>query len=221
MMIVEEIKANINKIDFELKEVFENVIISEKSDRVGHYFEILASSKFLFEDSSWKNAAVCLKIYKQDLVTENVRWFYQVDTLNEKSDWIERSSNLDFFAVDVNNVILLKQMSEDYFSKLEPIVEVINESSINVEDKTIEEKITDILNNYNILVNSITYSNEAPMFENNTFPTNAPDKKIYFIHNQEIKMSDKFMIESAINLISGVNYVRFSDNDIMVDYSPK
>lgn len=221
MMIVEEIKNNINRIDFELKEVFENVDIIEKSDRIGHYFEITANSKFLFEDSSWRNAGVRLKIYKQDLITENVRWFYQVDTLNENSDWIERASNLEFLSVDVNNVILLRQMSEDYFSKLEPIVELINESSTTSKEKTVEEKVGDILSNYNILVHEVAYGDEVPMFENNAFLMNAPDKKIYFLHTQEIKMSEKFMIESAIKLIPGVNYVSFGDNDVMIDYSPE
>lgn len=221
MMITEEIKQNINRIDFELKEVFESVSINEKADRVGHYFEILTNSKFLFEDSTWRNAGVKLKIYKQDLISETVRWFYQVDTLNENSDWIERASDLDFIAIDVNNVILLKQMSEEYFEKLEPIVESVNESNTISSVQSVEDKVRVILENYNIVINEVAYGDEVPMFENNGFLMTAPDKKIYFIHEQQIKMSDKFMIESAIKLIPGINYVSFGDNDVMIDYSPQ
>lgn len=220
-MIIEEIKANINRIDFELKEVFENVSIIEKSDRTGNYFEIMTSSKFLFEDSSWRNAGVRFQIYKQDLISEsNIRWFYQIDTLNESSDWIERVSSIDFLAIDVNNVVLMRQMSEEYFEKLEPIVEAINESSLNKEEVSIEEKVQTILNNYNVDIFEVAYGEENIILENNGFMSSKPDKKIYFLHEQDIKMSEKFMIESAIKLIPGINYVSFGDNDVMIDYSP-
>lgn len=221
MIIIEEIQTNINRIDFELKEVFENVSIIEKADRLGHFFEIQAGSKFLFEDNSWRNASVRLKVYKTDLLSENIRWFYQVDTLNESSDWIERVSPVEFLAIDVNNVILLKQMSEDYFSKLEPIVEVINESSTSQESNSVEQKVEAILKNYNVQISEVAYGDEIPLFENNGFMNTKPDKKIYFLHEQVLKMSDRFMIESAIKLIPGVNYVSFSDNDVMIDYSPQ
>ena len=220
MNITEQIKLNINKIDFELKEVFEKVNIIEKSDRLGHFFEITTESKFLFEDNSFKNAGVRLKIYKPDLTIESVRWFYQIDTLDESSEWIERVSPIELIAIDVNNVILLKQMSESYFSKLSSIETPINESSQSQKSLTIEDKVRQVLEGYNISVNQIEYGDDNPLLENNMFLTKSAEKKIYFLHDTQIKMSDKFMIEAAIKLFEGVNYVSFGDNDVMIDYSP-
>lgn len=219
MLILEDIKANINKIDFQLKEVFENVNIKEKSDRVGHFFEINTDSNFLFEDNSWKKAGVRVKIYKQDLLIESVRWFYQVDTLNESSDWIERVSPISRVGVDINNVILLKQMSEDYFSKLESTVEMINESASQIVETDIESKVENILLSYGIKIEGKSYD-ESVVLENNQFMSTRPDQKIKFLHNSEIKISDKFRIEALVKSFEGVNYILFRENEIEVDYTP-
>jgi len=219
MLILEDIKVNINKIDFQLKEVFENVNIKEKSDRIGHFFEINTDSNFLFEDNSWKKAGVRVKIYKQDLLSESVRWFYQVDTLNESSDWIERSSPIAKIGKDINNVIVLKQMSEDYFSKLEETIEMINESSSQIVETDIESKVENILYGYGVIVEDKAYG-ESVILENNQFMSKKPDQQIRFIHSSEIKISDKFRIESEIKSFEGVNYVLFRENEIEVDYTP-
>jgi len=219
MLILEEIKTKINQIDFELKEVFENVSIVEKSERIGNFFDVLASSSFAFEDNSLRKAAVRLKIYKKDMLSENIHWFYQVDTLNESSDWIERVSKIETLSNDVNNVILLKQMSEDYFQKLEDVTPKINESSNN-HVYTIEDKVKAILERYKVNICKTDRSDEKPLLENNEFMTTTSDKKIYFIHEGiQIKISDKFKIESEIKNISGVNYVSFGEYDVMIDYS--
>lgn len=217
MLIQEEIKTKINQIDFELKEVFENVSIVEKSERSGNFFEVLASSRFAFEDNSLRKAGVRFKIYKKDLLSESFRWFYQVDTFNESSDWVERVSKIETISKDINNVILLKQMSEEYFEKLEEVTPSINESK-NDSEISIEEKVKSILENHNVEIYEVAYGEETPILENNEFMTTASDKKIYFLHEGvQIKISDKFRIESEIKKLSGINYVSFGDYDIMID----
>lgn len=221
MLIVESIKSNINKIDFQLKELFENVNIKEKSDRSGNFFEIVTDSSFFFEDYSWKRAGVKVKIYKQDLINEsNIKWFYQIDTLDESSDWVERSSSTSDIGRDIYNTIILKQMSNDYFSKLETIVESINESSSSISDSNIEAKIESVLFKYGIKINNKTHKNDV-VLENNQFMSKKPDQKIKFSHKSEIKISERFQIELDIKSMPGINYVLFKDNEIEVDYTPE
>jgi hypothetical protein len=151
------------------------------------------------------------------MLSESFRWFYQVDTLNESSDWVERVSKVETISNDINNVILFKQMSEEYFEKLEEVTPSINESKDDSEI-SIQDKVKSILEKHNVEIYEVAYGEETPLLENNEFMTTASDKKIYFLHEGvQIKISDKFRIESEIKKLSGVNYVSFGDYDIMID----
>ena len=68
-MISQDIKANINKIDFELKNLFENVKIEEKTKGSKFYFEIKSNSTFfnINESREWKRVESLVRINKEDL----------------------------------------------------------------------------------------------------------------------------------------------------------
>lgn len=114
------IKENINKIDYDLKNLFESVKISEKSNKGNYFFEVVASSK---------KAQVKAEISRPELNSNVVKWSYYVNPLNESSDKIERVSSVENAANDIFEVLSKKKMDSAYFESIEVSeFELINES---------------------------------------------------------------------------------------------
>lgn len=115
------IKENINKIDYDLKNLFESVKISEKSNKGNYFFEVVASSK---------KAQVRVEISKPELNNNVVKWSYYVNPINESSDKIERISNIENTANDIFEILSKKKMDSAYFESLESNedIQLINES---------------------------------------------------------------------------------------------
>lgn len=215
-MVVNDIKQNINKIDFDLKNLFENVYITEKSLGNQFYFEINANSTFfnLNESLSWKRVEANVIINKIDILSNNIRWFYSPNPLNESVSMVERNSTIDKIAYDIYNVIIKGKMDKKYLSDLEDIVESINEGVEHL-DKTFMELVTESINKYGVEITSIT-SEDKITLENNNFMDTKPDQCIIFNHNSNIKMSDMFKIEGDIKSILGVDSVIFKEGYIEV-----
>ena len=219
--MIQDIKQNINKIDYELKNLFENVSIDERTNGNEFYFEINAESKFfnLNESKDWKKAKVKIKISKKDISSNNIKWSYLSNPLNESSDVIERVSSLDNISKDIHDLITKSKMDKNYLSGLESINESINENSSVIADTSISTLIKGIVSKY-VKVNDIQSSDKI-ILENNIFMTSKPDKTYKIYHEGDIKLSDKFKIESEINANSGVNYTLFKEGVIEVNYSNK
>ena len=216
--MTQDIKVNINKIDYDLKSLFENVYITEKSLGNQFYFDISANSTFLNmnEMKAWQRAEVKVKISKRDLISNNIKWSYSVNPLNESADIIERVSSIDNIANDIYEIITKSRMEKSYFESLEYIVESINENSTEVVDKTIEDKLVDVISKFGIKVDR--FENSVKIIEGNQFDR-IKDITYKFYHSGDIKLSDMFKIEQNINSNSGVNWTLFKEGFIEVNYN--
>ena len=218
--MTQDIKLIINKIDYDLKSLFENVYITEKSLGNQFYFDISANSTFLNlnmnETKAYQRAEVKVKISKKDLIGNNIKWSYSVNPLNESADIIERVSSIDNIAKDIYEVITKSRMEKSYFESLEYIVESINENVSEVVDKTIEDKIVGIISKFGIKVDR--FENSVKIIEGNQFDR-IKDITYKFYHNGDIKLSDMFKIEQNINSNSGVNWTLFKEGFIEVNYN--
>ena len=216
-MISQDIKANINKIDFDLKNLFENVKIEEKTKGNQFYFEIKSNSTFfnINESNQWKRAESIVRISKSDLISDIVRWSYSVNPLNENSDWIERVSTIDLVAKDIYETITKSKMDRTYFESLETIIESINENNTQAITKDdLVQKLKEVAIRFELEVNKTTKDKvikESVGVE--------PDLEIKIYHNKELKMSEKFAIESEMCNIEGVNFILFKEGFILVNYS--
>jgi hypothetical protein len=218
-MINPEVKSRINKIDFELKQVFENVFIKEKYYKTG-YFEISANKVvYLKESREYKRLEAKLIINQPDLLQEQVRWSYSTNPLVENTIWLDRVSPIEDLSKDIISIVEEKRLNEDYIFNVEAIVDMINEDTSfdeEVEQKTKLDFISDVLTNFNIEVKSqnvVVVSNES------AFST-ASDRIITLNHNSDIKISDMFKIESQINSIEGVNWTVFKEGFIEISWTP-
>jgi hypothetical protein len=218
-MINPEVKSRINKVDFELKQVFENVFIKEKYYKTG-YFEISANKVvYLKESREFKRLEAKVIINQPDLLQEQVKWSYSTNPLVENTIWLDRVSPIEDLSKDITNIVEERRLNEDYIFNVEAIVDMINEDDSfdeEVEQKTKIDVISDFLNSFSVEVKShnvLVVSNES------AFST-ASDRIITLNHNSDIKISDMFKIESQINALEGVNWTVFKEGFIEISWTP-
>jgi hypothetical protein len=218
-MINPEIKSRINKVDFELKQVFENVFIKEKYYKTG-YFEISANKVcYLKESREYKRLESKVIINQPDLLQDFVKWSYSTNPLNESAIWLDRVSSFEELSTDIINIVEERRLNENYIFNLEPIVDMINEDVTfdeEVEEKTKIDVMSDLLNTFNV---SVTSHNVMVVSNESAFST-ASDRIIRFNHNSGIKISDMFKIESQINSMEGVNWTVFKEGFIEISWTP-
>ena len=218
-MITQEIKSNINKIDYELKNLFENVYIQEKTHGNQYYFDITVNKLIsIVESAGHKRCEVKLRINKSNLLTQNIKWSYLVNPLNENSDWIDRISNIENIANDINDIVLNKKMDSNYLESLEIFVDSINENTTEISEYSIITNITGILEKYGIKTLEVT-SDEKPIMEGNSFMDTKPNTTFLIPHSSDIKISNQFKIESEINSLPNVNWTLFKEGFIEVNVS--
>jgi len=103
-------KVNINKVHGELVSSFEEVKITEKSDKTnGNYFEVSALKE---------SKEVKMIITKKNIESDKFSWSYYSDPSDENSFLIERNSTTDTIVSDVEDIIEKNRFSEDYLLKI-------------------------------------------------------------------------------------------------------
>jgi hypothetical protein len=212
-MITQEIKSHINKIDFDLKSLFENVYIKEKTAGNQFYFEISANNLFTESVGSQRREAI-VRINKKDLLSPVVKWSYSTNPLNEGADWIERTSSLERIAYDVYDVLNTKKMDGAYFESLEIHLDMINESNETLIEKSVVDNIQGILEKYGVKTLEIK-SDIKPIYEG--FVVSGTEKTFIIPHSSDIKMSDMFKIESEMKSLPGVNWVLFKEGFLEIN----
>jgi hypothetical protein len=221
MITTFELKQRINKLDFELKEIFENVSIQEKSIGNQFFFKINCNGEFfnLNESNAVQRVEVRLIVHKSDLLQNSVSWSYSSDPTNENAHFVQKVSNFDKMAEDIQDVILNCRMDESYFQNLPFVLENLNEDSpeeyVDGDGEFLRKKIQSM----GIDIDEVD-QDEKIQLETNSFMTTRPEKKYSFYHHSDLKMGDKFILEQELNKIDGVNYVIFKEGLIEINFTP-
>lgn len=101
-------KENINKLHFDLSSKYE-VSIEECQNKAGNFVKLLVKEN---------NKELVANISKLSLEGNVFDWTYSSNPLNENSDNIERTSSVNSFLVDVDDIFEKNRFSEDYLKKL-------------------------------------------------------------------------------------------------------
>jgi hypothetical protein len=220
-MVTLELKSRINKLDYDLKQIFENVYIHEKSVGNQFFFKVDVNGEFwnLNESNAYQRAEVKIIIHKNDLMKDPVSWSYSSNPVNELAHYVTRVSRLEDLAKDVEDVVVSLRMDESYFSELAYIVEPINESSPKESIDSNVEMLKKKIEAFGVLVDDVDQDDKV-ILESNKFLTTKPDTKICFYHHSDLKLSDKFLMETTLNAIDGVNYTIFKEGVIEINYTP-
>jgi hypothetical protein len=219
MITTFELKQRINKLDFELKEIFENVSIQEKSIGNQFFFKINCNGEFfnLNESNSVQRVELKFIVHKSDLLNNPVSWSYSSDPSNENAHWVEKVSNFDMMAEDIQDVILNCRMDESYLKNLPYVLENVNEDSpeeyVDGDGEFLRKKIQSL----GVDIDEVDQYEKIEL-ENNSFMTTKPEKKYSFYHHSQLNMSDKFLIEQELNKLDGVNYVIFKEGLIEINF---
>jgi Holliday junction resolvasome RuvABC endonuclease subunit len=221
-MIIDDIKLNINKIDFDLKNKFENVIIEEKSSGNRFYFEISANSEFFNVNENKKFNRVEVKVFinKSDITSSNIKWSYLSNPLIESSHIIERVSKIDSISQDIFEIITEMKMSKDYFDSLEPVeLDTMNETTLKDYYSQIVYEFSNIIKEFNVNIINVEKQNSF-ITEGDSFMDQNPDSIYKIYHNSTIKVSDKFKLESKLkNSNDRINWVLFKEGFIEINYN--
>jgi hypothetical protein len=220
------LKHNINKINFELKKIFENVYITEKANKNNFYVEIVCNKMFLFEGFK-KRVEVKAFISKDSLNFENIKWSYAINPLKENSETIERISNIANIANDIYDVASNKRMVKEYFDNLESHVDLINEECTPGGILTLEEvrqSICDTVDSYvskyceKIL--SKEYKIHNVLVKRNHYLGGGEFEALHptgtIEYTAHISTSNKFKLEKELIDSYFVKYVSFNENIIKV-----
>lgn len=127
---------NINIIDWDLKQKFENVKIVEKSKKSDFYFEISLKSKV-----EGVNIPLVLEISKNELLNNTINWRYLANASEDQK--IAKISEISSLSKDIQDIFKNKRFDKDY---LNTFLECWDKSDSKEEDK--EDKEEDLGDNY-------------------------------------------------------------------------
>lgn len=206
---------NINRIDFELKNLFDSVNITEKSNNKGFYFDIIAESAI-----HQTKITLVTELNQFDLMGSVINWNYLSDPTNENSFKVERTSTIDTIHNDMFEIITKKRFNGDYLDRLvvEDLVldlDIINESNQNESN----DNIIDIISNIFIYHDVAPFSSIHKEFsynENVDIFIKTP-YKLKFKLKDQLKESTKIAIEQQVMKIDYVDYISFKlDNSVEI-----
>jgi hypothetical protein len=105
-----DLKVNINKIHSDLTNSYEDVSIVEKTDKkFGNYFELSVKEN---------NKDLKIILSKQSIESQKFNWSYYSNPLDENSYLVERSSDINGFIKDVEDIFEKNRFDSDYLEKL-------------------------------------------------------------------------------------------------------
>jgi hypothetical protein len=217
-MVSNDIKQNINKIDSDLKNLFENVYITEKAGKGIYYVEISANKMFLFEGCK-KRVELKAYISMDDLKSNIIKWNYSLNPLNESADRIEKVSYAHSVAKDMYDIVSNKRMVKEYFDALEAHVDLILENNefpgatcwfdnSTPEYNEYKQRIFDIYSKISNIVKK-----QVPCKEGFSNISSENSGFINFIPENKMTMVDKFNLEKELLSYEKVSYVSFGSND--------
>jgi len=216
-----DLKFNINKIDSDLKNLFEGVYITEKFEKGQYYVQINTNSVFVNENKGYKSRIeVVVDIPKTELSKNVINWKYYTNPSNiATSHVIERVSNIEQIATDIFDIARNRRMDSKYFESLDQICELINENNTEIKEISVLEKIKKSLGDLEFNFYDIKEERQI-LVENNEFMIKKPDVAFLISHNNILDYGDKFNLEKTLLGIDGINSVSFKDRCLKIDFTP-
>jgi hypothetical protein len=119
----DRVKTILNKIDYNLKEVFENVEIKRLGNTKEETFEIKLSG---VKNNPNNKAELVIQMTESTIYEGSLIWKYKTNPLNENSMYVTRTSTIGSMAMDVEDIVTENRFAKEY---LESLLESINESA--------------------------------------------------------------------------------------------
>ena len=192
---------NINIIDWDLKQKFENVKITEKSKKSDFYFEISLKSKVEGVD-----IPLVLEISKNELLNNTINWRYLASASEDEK--ITKVSEIKNLSKDIQDIFENKRFDKDY---LNSFLECWDKPKEDETEKTEEdlgdnyydddyEEVEKVKKNVSNIEESLLKNIETEIL----ISENIMDKrktKYTFNLNRELSYFERFNLESSLSEI--------------------
>jgi hypothetical protein len=201
-MVVE----NINIIDWNLKQEFQNVKITEKSEKSDFYFEISLESKI-----EGVYIPLVLEISKNELLNNVINWRYQVST--NKSEKISKISEIKSLSNDIREIFNKKRFDKNYINYfLENKISIINEDNKSSDFNESNQEVKNVIN----IINELDINLFKLVKQEILISESILDKrkiKYTFELSRKLNFSERFSLESKLSdkeaLIVSIENIRF------------
>jgi hypothetical protein len=191
---------NINIIDWDLKQKFENVKITEKSKKSDFYFEISLKSKVEGVD-----IPLVLEISKNELLNNTINWRYLASASEDEK--ITKVSEIKNLSKDIQDIFENKRFDKDYLNTFlecwdkpkEDEDETEEDLGDNYYDDDYEE-VEKIKKNVSNIEESLLKNIETEIL----ISENIMDKrktKYTFNLNRELSYFERFNLETSLSEI--------------------
>jgi len=191
---------NINIIDWDLKQKFENVKITEKSKKSDFYFEISLKSKVEGVD-----IPLVLEISKNELLNNTINWRYLASASEDEK--ITKVSEIKNLSKDIQDIFENKRFDKDYLNTFlecwdkpkEDEVETEEDLGDNYYDDDYEE-VEKVKKNVSNIEESLLKNIETEIL----ISENIMDKrktKYTFNLNRELSYFERFNLETSLSEI--------------------
>lgn len=206
---------NINIIDWDLKQNFENVKILEKSEKSDFFFEISLISKI--EDV---NIPLVLEISKNELLNNKINWRYLAGS--SKDDKISKISEIKSLSNDIKDLFKNKRFDPEYLkiflekkdSEKTDLEEEDEENKKNLGDDYYDDDYEEVIS----VKKALTSLEESIIKDIETeilISENIMDKrktKFKFNLNRELSFFERFNLEINLSnietLVVSPNYLK-------------
>lgn len=131
------VKEILNKVDYNLKEVFESVEINRLDNQREITFEVKLKG---FKSNPNNKAELVMYMTESTIYDNSMIWKYKTNPLNENSTYVTRTSTLNSIAMDVEDIVTENRFAKDY---LDTLLVSMNESVEYIgDDSPIRVKVT-------------------------------------------------------------------------------
>lgn len=128
------IKETLNKIDYNLTECFENVIIEQLENTKVPMFKATVNG---LKSNKDVNGDVIFTMEASGINEGSVMWDYKINPLDENSETIKKVSTLVSIPDEIADILKKQRFSKEYITHLDS-EKVLNESSTNDDSEDIE-----------------------------------------------------------------------------------
>ena len=208
--MTQDIILGINRIDSELKNLFESVSIVEKSNNTGFFFNVTASGTI-----NNKELTLIAELKQTDLLGSIINWKYLSNPNDANSFLIERVSNLDSIQDDMYDIIKNKRFDSEYLDNIVEKLDAINESNQSAGQNNIIDSINNIFIYHDVA--SFSPIDKVMLFNENVDIFIKTPYKLKMELSEPLKESTKLSIEQQVMKIEYVDYISFkSDNTVEI-----
>lgn len=192
---------NINIIDWDLKQKFENVKITEKSKKSDFYFEISLKSKVEGVD-----IPLVLEISKNELLNNTINWRYLTSASEDEK--INKVSEIKNLSKDIQDIFENKRFDKDYLNSFleccdKPKEDKSKEDKEDLGDNYYDddyEEVEKVKKNVSNIEESLLKNIETEIL----ISENIMDKrktKYTFNLNRELSYFERFNLETSLSEI--------------------